>query len=536
METLKKVFSTMILFVYHCFDRLVINGYLSMLSRPGNIVYFFQEVVGEPCITEEVLSARTKDYQNWVEKYARNHNIPIQWAEKDVRKEDFVRPWLSAMERRNEFGVYLILKSMEQGPTFRSAKPKYETPDPNYRILKTSRSRFTHYYFYIRDERLGPMIIRVGSFLPFQATYWLNGHNFIERELLRAGIAFRKDDNAFIATGDPDALQVAADRLSPEIIQERLDYWTLIVGPKFSKHEREAMNLRRFYAFSQTEYCANFIFRNNFPIRRLFQRSCELSLFSLSADKVTNIFGWRVNRRFKGKLQAVLERLNQGHYVLRAHFKNSFLKAYEKLRTFLRLEVCSNNLANLRLKKSLSNLPLLREASRTILDRFANMQSQTLNIHFDFPLLQKLALPTTCVNTRLAGIKIQDTRILRLMETLMHLGSCLAGYPAALIHKTIVDTYHLPDYTITQLRYDLRKMKAHGLVERHGKHYAYHLTDKGLKVATMFVLFHKRLCGPLANSLFVHRPEKHSVIKSKLEKAYHQADASIKKIIDLLAA
>ena len=79
-------------------------------------------------------------------------------------------------------------------------------------------------------------------------------------------------------------------------------------------------------------------------------------------------------------------------------------------------------------------------------------------------------------------------------------------------------------------------MKAHGLVERDGKHYSYRLTEKGTKVAAMFVLFHKRVCGPLANSLFHHRPDKVNVIDSRLEKAYHRADESIEKIVELLAA
>jgi hypothetical protein len=36
----------------------------------------------------------------------------------------------------------------------------------------------------------------VGSFFPFKATYYLNGHSFIEHQLSRAEIGFRKDDNA----------------------------------------------------------------------------------------------------------------------------------------------------------------------------------------------------------------------------------------------------------------------------------------------------------------------------------------------------
>jgi hypothetical protein len=70
----------------------------------------------------------------------------------------------------------------------------------------------------------------VASFFPFHATYWLNGHSFIERELTKAGIGFRKDDNAFLAVDDVAALQSAADRLSPAIIRKQLDYWKRIKG------------------------------------------------------------------------------------------------------------------------------------------------------------------------------------------------------------------------------------------------------------------------------------------------------------------
>jgi hypothetical protein len=62
------------------------------------------------------------------------------------------------MVNKNAYGVYFIFKRMEQGPIFRISVPKYPTKDPHHRILASQRSRFTHYYFYIRDEVLGPII------------------------------------------------------------------------------------------------------------------------------------------------------------------------------------------------------------------------------------------------------------------------------------------------------------------------------------------------------------------------------------------
>ena len=538
METFAKLFGSLLALVYHCFDRIVILGHLPLLTRPENIVHFFRDLHQVSTISKEVLRQRTDDYNRWVEALAQKRHLPLEWAEKGVRKEDYVRPHLRRLEHRNQFGVYFILKSMELGPSFRSTVPRFPVDDPHYRILARQRSRYTHYYFYIRDEVLGPIALCVGSFLPFSITYYLNGHHFIERQLQRAGVQFRKDDNAFLWVADAQALQAAADRLNPKIIRQQLDHWTWVVGPKFSQKDRAAINLTRHYSLQQIEYCRNVVFRRNFPIHKLFERSCDLGLFRLTADKLSQVFGFRLHKRIRGKLATVLERMDHGHHVLRACGKNAVLRMYEKFSTFLRLEVLSNNLKDFGLKKSLDHLETVRQTLATVTDHFAEFEAQALDVHVDFPFFQRLALPISSGNTKIPGIKIQDTRMLRLMEVLLHRGTQLGGWRSRQIHQTILSTFQLTpqNYTLTQLRYDLRKLKAHALLQRDGHRYAYRFTDKGIRVALMFILFHHRVCGPLANSLFLRHPTQLHTPTSKLQVAYHKADASIQQLIDLLAA
>jgi len=538
METFTKLFGSLLVFVYHCFDRIVINGYLNGLSRPEQVVYFVREVLGIPVVSKEVLSQRTNDYRNWVESYARNHKIPIEWAGKGVRKEDYVLPALRRMEKKNAYGVYFIFKSMEQGQTFRISVPKFPTQDPNHRILAHQTSRFTHYYFYVRDPVLGPIIMRVASFFPFHATYWLNGHSFMEQELNRKRIGFRKNDNAFLAVDDVASLQAAADRLSPQIIRQQLDYWTLILGPKFSNKERGQLSLSRFYAIAQIEYCRNFIFKRHFPIHKIFERGCEIGLWRLTANRISEIFGVRLNKRMNGKLATVIDQIEHGHHVFRAFWKHAFLKQYEKFSRFLRNELCSNNLRDFGLKKGLDHLDAVRQRFHTITDRFAAFQAQSLNVHVDFPLLQRIAMPITIGSVRYSGIKIHDVRIIRLLEVLLHNGSTVGGWTAKQIHQAVVTTFQLSpkQYALNQLRYDLRKLKGHGLLARDGRRYAYRLTSKGVDVALLFLFFHKRLCGPLANSRFHHKPDPQHRPNSKLEAAYHKADMAIENIVNLLQA
>jgi hypothetical protein len=294
MELFTKLFGAWLIFVYHCFDRIVLSGYLMGLQRPGQVLYWLQHVLGIEAITKDVLSQRTKEYVAWVESYARNRKLPLEWAEKDVRKEDYVQPYLRRLERADRFGVYFIFQAMEQGWTFRPGHQLVaRTPGgpADYPILHKHRARYRYYYFYLRDEVLGPMILRMGTFIPFEASYYLNGHSYIEGELRRREVAFRKDDNAFVSVEDVAALQAAADGLSGEVIQKRINYWTVLLGAKFTKQDRQAAKLERSYFVHQVEYCQNFIFKRHHPIRKIFERSCELGLWSMTGERIWRAFG-----------------------------------------------------------------------------------------------------------------------------------------------------------------------------------------------------------------------------------------------------
>ena len=63
--------------------------------------------------------------------------------------------------------------------------------------------------------------------------------------------------------------------------------------------------------------------------------------------------------------------------------------------------------------------------------------------HTDFPLLQRIALPITVGAVRYPGIKIQDTRIIRLLEVLLHAGTQVGGWTAREIHEAILTTFDL---------------------------------------------------------------------------------------------
>jgi hypothetical protein len=83
-----------------------------------------------------------------------------------------------------------------------------------------------------------------------------------------------------------------------------------------------------------------------------------------------------------------------------------------------------------------------------------------------------MALPvrSNTGKSKIPGIKIHDTRMLRIMEVLLHGSSQLNGWRTVEVWKAVAECFDLSPqtYILNQLRYDVRKMKGHGLLERVG--------------------------------------------------------------------
>ncbi len=285
MDRLSEVLGPVVPFRYTCLDRIVLHGYLMGLQRPEQLAYFFHDVVGIACIEPRVPAERTTQYRAWVERFTQEEGSPIMAAPKGVRKEELVRPYYGQLGPRE--GVACVLTSLENSRTFISYTPQRlpRSGDPDYRRIETGRKRFLHYYWYVWDPVMGPMSLRVASYLPFTITCYLNGHHFVGRTLHRQGVALYREDNAILSVADPVALQAAADALTPAVLQARCDYWAAKVAPRFSPAERAVLDLRYRYSVAQVELATDVIFRRPSPLPALFRRAVELGVLPGGADR-----------------------------------------------------------------------------------------------------------------------------------------------------------------------------------------------------------------------------------------------------------
>jgi hypothetical protein len=536
VDRLSELLGRHVQFVYTAWDRIVLTGYIDQLQRPENLVRYFREVVGITSITPEVLMSRTPPYRAWVARYCRDHQVPLLQAPRGVRKEEVVAPYYRGL--RTEEGLACVLTGLEQGRTFVSYTPRYlpSTQDPNWRLLRACRKRFLHYYFYVFDPVLGPMSLRVATFLPFTIACYLNGHSFLAQELKRAGVAFRKDDNAFLDVADPAALEAAAERLTPRLLEQRCAYWAGQFAPHFSSTERAGLNLNYRFSVTQIELATDVLFARSAQLKALFQRAAEIGVLLGGADRTSHVFGRRITQRYRGRLETVLDRRNEGYPTLRSYYQTSFVKQYEKGNRLLRTETCLNDTHHVAIGRHLENLPALKERLAATNTRYLEAQAELLASTVDTGQLAALGQPSVVGQRRIPGIRLQDDRVIRLVEVLLHPGNFVADWTTRDVHTRLLARHRLlePDYRLGQLRYDLGKLRAKGMVERLGRSRRYRLTHLGLKLGVLLVKLRLRLLGPLGSLVADPTRRRPTRNPSQVEQAFRQLDTALDHLCDAL--
>ena len=75
------------------------------------------------------------------------------------------------------------------------------------------------------------------------------------------------------------------------------------------------------------------------------------------------IFGRKVTKQNRGKLQTEIEDMNLPNPVTRSHYGNGFIKQYVRDHLILRTDAASNNVNDYGVKKAVENLPVLQNSA-----------------------------------------------------------------------------------------------------------------------------------------------------------------------------
>jgi hypothetical protein len=484
---------------YRCFDRILLNGLIQPFQQPERVVGFFNTYRQLYPVSRNTLRGIAEQFQTWLKAWASKRNIPITEAPQGRRRDDFVDPYF---KRADPDEVVVILKAREPARIMIAVGDS----KADRWHLQIANRWVAQYNFYINDRRWGRMFVRICPYLPFSARICLNQHHWLANQMREDGIDFRQCANAFLRCSAPERLQQLAESLTSRDLAACGQKWLARLTPFFTAKEREEAGCQHRLFFSQIEFCDNLIFRRRAALDQLGERLLDANRTIGQPNKITVIFGRRISKHHRGKLQTEIEDMDLPNPVIRSHYGNGFIKQYVRDHLILRTEAASNNVNDYGVNKSVQNLPALRNALSAINDNYLNVQQDILETFIDRGQLRQLAQPTiTAAGKRIPGLKLDHPRQLALMHALVRFAHVAAGnsFTTADIHPQVIKALGcaVEQYSLASLRYDLSKLRAKGLVAKLPNSRRYQLLPQGYSICLVFLKLFERVYAPLTAGL-----------------------------------
>jgi len=485
-------------FRYRCFDRILLNGLIQPFQQPERVVGFFWKYRKQYPVSRDVLREIAQQFQGWAASRAKQWGAPILDAPPG-RRDEFVEPYFRKAQPDQ---VVAILKAREPARILIAIGKKKE----NRWHLQLAQRWVIHYNFYVHDARWGRMFVRLCPYFPFSARLCLNQHHWLANRMREEKIHFQQCSNAFLGCSQPQRLQELADALTARDLLHCGQKWLTALTPFFTPQERKQAGCQHRLFFAQVEYCDNLIFHQRTALDELGQRLLDANRTIGQPNKITVIFGRKVTKKYRGKLQTEIEDMHLPNPVIRSHYRNGFIKQYVRDHLLLRTEAATNNVRDYGVNKAVENLPQLQEKLAAINDRYLDVQQDILQSFLNGGQLRQLSQPTLLPSgKRIPGLKLDHPRQLALMQALLRFSHIAAHgtFRTTHLHADTARALGLSttDYKLGSLRYDLWKLRAKGLVEKLPHSRSYRLTAQGYQICLVYLKLFEKVYAPLTQGI-----------------------------------
>jgi hypothetical protein len=222
---------------------------------------------------------------------------------------------------------------------------------------------------------------------------------------------------------------------------------------------------------------------------------------------------------------------------LHVDYKHTKIKQYHKEGRALRTETTINDTGDFDIGKRLTNLPALREVGFSANRRLLGVQRLSHNPIRAAEAFTAVHHPIiTDDGHRIAGLRLGDRRAHALLQALLVFRLQPGGFRNRELRELLTDLLgrHPREISAGQMTYDLRRLRAHGLIARIPGSHRYRVTDTGLHHAMLLTHVQTRLLQPGLAQLIDPAPPRPTRLR-RTAHAYQDAVAQFLQDAELAA-
>ena len=322
------------------FDRVIFKGHLTRLFREGAVRAFLWEQ-GIP-ITEFTAYAKgtTDRIARAVQGIAEREGRPVISYDHVKtrggmnRKDDLAK---SIAERDGiTEGVICVISALESCWSFQ-VRRNHKT----HRIDAVRRERkCLHHYLYLIDSEFGFMHVRIQGWIPYMVQVYVNGREWLARQLDKEGIAYLRHDNALLRIDDVERAAALCDRFAHRSWPRVLNAFARRVNPVLA--DVKAADFGDYYwVVDQAEVATDVMFRTRAELLAVWPDLVRHATLNMSSEDVLGFLGRKLHPSLAAEVVTDAKRRPEG-WRIKHRMARNWVKVYDKV-SVLRVETTINN-------------------------------------------------------------------------------------------------------------------------------------------------------------------------------------------------
>jgi hypothetical protein len=484
------------------FDRVVFRGKLWHDAVSGMKGYLWAHHVGAKDFPSHVDAVSERVKQASVASFLASGR-PVLYLNSGKENKQQIAIEIAARDGIRE-GPICALTAVELCTSYKIGRnQKTQLPD-----LMVARRKCLFVYHYWIHPVFGFMSARLQTWFPFPLYLYMNGREWLARQMDQAGIRYRRHDNCFTWVEDPERAQALLDQQVRTNWVEAFDPIVHQVHPLLFSELCVNYPMKYFWVCQDSEWATDLVFRDPAALRRLMPRLLQLGVITLSSPDVLRFMGKKVTRNgnaaagLKLPLSSDLKIRVNGARIKHRLGPNSvklYDKAYDESGAVLRAEVTisqaayfqvyrrtdkpHSEVAKRNMRQSIIDMPHRAVVSQQIVDRYYC----ELAAVDDTSTLEEL---TSAVGQRVIwnqksvrGLRPFDADDHALLQAVHRGEFTITGVRNKDLQQLL---YSMPPKHQAEQRRrsasvtrKLRILRAHGLISRRHKSHRYDVTAKG---------------------------------------------------------
>ena len=484
---------------YECVDRIVLNGYYSPGYSGGGFRTFWRLLYGsDDNLDKNHLMRMSGRFSRRIHAFCNAEGIPIIHSKSGDRKHEDAERFIPTSP--DFTGIFYIFVS-------RFSTVVWDVHEAT-KHLERKYSFVNHYWFHIIDKNWGHITVGISGHPPFGVRIFLNGHEWVQRKAINNKLKITKEGNCFTSfqsADDLNGLCNIADTLCQkgqlQAVCDRWIYHCLWFGLDYEQQQRTGFRYK--YSFFQVELSRNFLFHRGTQLDEIYQNIIDLTRRQLDLKRLKTIFGFsRRPRNRKHKKKSFQIRIEQPSYNMTVFSINDgklTVKIYDKGERVLRIEVVCHNISEFKCKRAVDNFPMIFKKLRERLEAFITVLHFAHVSFIDEGEFEQFSQPSKKEKQRIAGIDINKPRCRNVMKAVIELAIKPSGFTSKELASKYVKICQLSEgsYRPRQAAYDLRKLRAKGIVQRKEKSRKYRITTKGISMIVAITTIRERIFKPI---------------------------------------